>query len=287
MKSSISARLESRPARRSALLSLLLPVWLVLGEVAVSAFPPALHHLIYGRVRDEWGEPLSDPKAEVILETAAGIKIKATVLRGREPGVNFALKIPMDAGLTADAYQATALRPLVPFKIRVRIGVVDYLPIQMQSNYAKLGLPGQKTRLDLTLGEDVDGDGLPDAWERAINPDFTKVNPGDDSDHDGMSNADEYFAGTYAFDAGHTFELKIAGVLDGAPLLSFTAIRGRSYSVEGSSDLKDWHPVSFTVPAEKTGPLETYASTDVRVVTVAVAGSPGNGTPGFFRLVAH
>ena len=31
----------------------------------------------------------------------------------------------------------------------------------------ELGKPSETTRLDLTLGEDSDGDGLPDAWERA------------------------------------------------------------------------------------------------------------------------
>ena len=92
----------------------------------------------------------------------------------------------MAAGLTADAYKPTALSPLVPFKIYVRIGQVNYLPIQMKGNYAELGQPSGRTRLDLTLGEDLDGDGLPDAWERAIlallgpGKGLGDVNPNDD-----------------------------------------------------------------------------------------------------------
>ena len=265
----------------------LLAAGLLLSGLPASSFPPALHHLIYGTVRDEWGAPLSGPDTQIILETAAGVKNSTTLVNGREPGVNYALKIPMDAGLTAEAYLATALRPQVPFKVRVRIGKTDYLPIQMQASYAKLGRPGQKTRLDLTLGEDADGDGLPDAWERAINPDITQVNPGDDSDHDRMSNQAEYLAGTYAFDAGHTFELQIGGLLGGAPLLSFTAIRGRSYSVEGSTDLADWQPVRFTIPGQSAEALQSYSASDVREVTVLVTGPPGTQALTFFRLVVR
>lgn len=260
---------------------------LVLSGMGAFAFPPALHHVIYGTLLDEWGALPSDPDIQIIFETATGVRISTTIIQGREPGVNYAIKIPMDAGLTADAYQPTALRPQVPFKVRVRIGKSDYYPIQMQASYAKLGRPGQKTRLDLTLGEDTDGDGLPDAWERAIDPDITQVKPDGDSDADGMSNRDEYLAGTYAFDGGHTFDLKISGLLDGAPLLSFTAIRGRSYSVEGSTDLKDWQPASFIVPGQDAEPRHAFSSSDVQVVTVAVSGVPDTHAPAFFRLVVR
>ena len=38
----------------------------------------------------------------------------------------------------------------------------------MRGDYSALGRPGESTRIDLTLGEDRDGDGLPDAWERTL-----------------------------------------------------------------------------------------------------------------------
>jgi hypothetical protein len=38
----------------------------------------------------------------------------------------------------------------------------------MKGDLSKLGEPGKRTHLDLTLGEDLDGDGIPDAWERAL-----------------------------------------------------------------------------------------------------------------------
>ncbi len=58
----------------------------------------------------------------------------------------------MDAGLTPDNYRPTALRPSVSFRMKVLIGGVTYLPIEMRANYANLGKPAQSTRIDLTLG---------------------------------------------------------------------------------------------------------------------------------------
>src|SRR5260370_18497252 len=82
--------------------------------------------------------------------------------------MNFQREVPMDAGLTADPYEPEALMASAPFKIYVVIGVTTNLPIQMTGNYSLLGQPGQQTRIDLTLGVDSNGDGIPDAWEIAF-----------------------------------------------------------------------------------------------------------------------
>jgi hypothetical protein len=47
-------------------------------------------------------------------------------------------------------------------------GATTNLPIQMTGNLALLGLPGQRTRLDITLGVNANGNGIPDAWEHAF-----------------------------------------------------------------------------------------------------------------------
>ena len=121
----------------------------------------------------------------------------------------------------------------------------------MVGDSKRLGKPAQSTRLDLTLGEDADGDGIPDAWERALisalggNATLADINASGDLDGDGHSNLDEYLAGTYAFDPHDGFSLKLAMDKSGRPIIEFLAIRGRSYSIETSSDLKTWTPVSF------------------------------------------
>src|SRR5437868_5129267 len=91
---------------------------------SVLAFPPAPHHLIFGMVRDELGDPIADATAQLIFETSGGVKITTTISYKGEPGQNYTLEVPMDSGITADAYMPTAMRPTVPFKIKVRIGNV-------------------------------------------------------------------------------------------------------------------------------------------------------------------
>ena len=242
----------------------------------ISAYPPAPDHVFYGQVRDELGNPLSLRTAEVYLETTAGVQIKTQISPGLEPGVNYRLSVPMDSGLTSDQYAPTALRPAVPFKMWVRLNGVTYLPIEMKLTAATLGRPGERTHLDLTLGEDLDGDGLPDAWERAmmaalgLNMSLADFKPKDDSDHDGLVNIDEYNAGTYASDPKDGFSLKIAGYNRGAPVLEFLAIRGRSYAILGSQNLTDWTPVAFRMSGASEPVAMDYYASDVRTMRMEV-----------------
>lgn len=265
-------------------LALLLGAGLV--ERPVQAYPPAPFHLFYGMLRDEYGTPINVTGAEVILETSSGVKIQTTVNPGIESGANYRLEVPMDAGLTAAPYQPTALRPLVPFRIKVRIGGDTYLPIEMVGNYANLGQPGQRTRLNLTLGEDKDGDGLPDAWERLVNSDITQVKPGADAGN-GLTYLETYYAGTYMVDPKNGFTLSILDFNKGAPLLEFLAVNGRTYTVLGSRDLKTWNVVSFHVPAEgPNAPVRRSFQTDsVKTVRVEVSSEEVELPLAYFRLM--
>ncbi len=263
---------------------------LLLIPSALVAFPPAPDHVFFGTVRDEWGNPLNT-RAEIILESAAGVKVTSRVIPGLAPGSNYELKTPMDAGLTSDPYQPTAMRPTTPFKIRVRIGQTDYLPVEMSGDFARLGQPGVRTRLDLTLGEDSDRDGLPDAWERMLiaaggaNLTLADINGDDDFDRDGLTNAQEYRSGTYAFDPDHGFSLEVVGMDENRPLLEFLAIRGRTYTIDSSGDLKQWQTVQFQLTTdENESPVrENYQANDVRQLRVKVANAPDQGIR-FYRL---
>ena len=270
-------------------------VLLIFGWITASAlsFPPTPHHTIYGIVRDEMGNPLAVEGAEVILETLAGMQIKAAVSLNLGPGMNYRIRVPMDAGLTSDNYKPNALRPTVAFRIKVKIGQVVYLPIELKGNYANLGKPAQNTHLDLTLGEDSDGDGLPDAWERALiqmsggNLTLKDIQGNLDSDGDGLTNSQEYQIGTYAFDSKDGLRIDVSGMSKGRPMLAFTVIYGRTYVIEGSSDLQTWTPVLFRITEE--GPiLSSYVARDVRLIHAVVA-DPLNGKDQFqfFRLVVQ
>lgn len=255
-----------------------------------AAFPPAPDHTIFGQVRNEFGDPIHVVGGKVELVTDSGIRIKTSLVPNLGIAQNYRLSVPMDAGLIAEPYKATALKPDVPFRLSVTLDGVTYLPIEMAADFKSLGLPGRETRIDLTLGEDLDGDGLPDAWERALLKDgqgIADINPNDDADGDGISNLNEYLAGTYAFDSEDGFSLEIAGFNNGAPILKFLALRGRTYSVLGSVDLTSWRDIAFTFPSDGEDALErsAYLSDDVSEMAIRVPKTGGQADCRFFKLM--
>ncbi len=265
----------STPALRVAALGVLIFSFAFF-LLPAGAFPPAPSHRIYGLVRDEYGEPLTTTGAQIIFESLTGVTITGSIVPGLEPGVNYRLDLPMDSGIAPDSYKATALKPTLGFRLKVKIGQVTYLPIQMAGNYATLGQPAGSTRIDLTLGEDSDNDGLPDAWERLLiamlggNLTLADIRPNDDSDHDGISNINEYYAGTYAFDPADGFRLNLVPRTNGVPLLEFTVVNPRTYTLYSSTNLANWTPATFKIPAN--GPSETpranFNATDIRILQI-------------------
>jgi hypothetical protein len=201
------------------------------------------------------------------------------------------LEVPMDAGITAERYKPSAMRPNVPFVLRVQIGRRVYLPIELVGDLSEMGEPGKSTRLDLTLGEDSDGDGLPDAWERQLIQSLDEltslsdVNAGDDSDGDGLSNLDEYISGNYAYDDKDGFSLKLKRVDEGKAVLEFLALRGRSYRVVSSNDLENWLPVEFgLVEDDEENRFDVFQSDNVEPVEIVVMESESHATGRYFKL---
>jgi hypothetical protein len=259
---------------------------------AAVAFPPLPHHTVYGLVRDEFGNPLTASGTELILDTLSGTSLSTSVVAGLEAGVNYRINVPVDAGLTDDLYRPTALRPTAPFRIRVKIAGRTYVPLEMKANMAQLGQPAQSSRVDLTLGEDTDGDGLPDAWERSViaagklGVSLSGLNPNDRLNGNPLSVLQAYIAGTYAWDPKDGFRVDIVQFEGLNPVLEFLALRGRSYSVIGSDDLATWVPVPVQVQgASASGTVSFYQSSQLKQVRVAVPADPGKAPPKFFKLL--
>jgi hypothetical protein len=88
----------------------------------------------------------------------------------------------------------------------------------------------------LTVLTDTDGDGMPDPWE--ITYSFNHQNGGDasgDADSDGLTNLEEYRAGTNPRDAQDF--LKIESIesemaVNGTTRVSFLAVSNRTYTIE-------------------------------------------------------
>ena len=267
----------------------LLLLTLVLVPMA-SAFPPAPHHTLYGLVRNEQGTPLSTGDATIILNGPNGEVIRGPVDDGLARGINYTLRVPMDGNRTAQLYSPTAMTPATTFTIQVLIGSTSYLPIQMQGTLPALGDIAGSTRLDLTLGVDSDGDGIPDAWEQDMidfDPDdnlrtLADVRPGDDFDGDGLSNLMEYLAGTYAFDRLDGLNLTLKEVVDQVARLEFLIVRGHTYSIQSSVDAVHWAEQRFSLNANGSSAVSAHRADSVTILNVYV---PVGDTPtAFFKL---
>lgn len=251
---------------------------LLVAASPILAFPPAPYHVIYGQVRDEYGQPLTLSSAQIIFSVnePIGIQVISHINPDLEPGVNYRLTLAMDSGARPDLYKSTALMPTVPFRLHVMMGGVTNLPIGLFANItntALLGQPAQSTRIDLILGKDEDGDGLPDAWQQLLRDllgNGTATGPDDDADGDGIRNLDEYLAGTYAFDPENGFRLELVPGANGELLLEFMVISPRTYTLLRSTDLKTWTPTDFRIPA--LGPdapiIPNYRAADIHILQI-------------------
>lgn len=213
--------------------------------------PPCV---FYGQARDEYGIPYVRD-AEVILRVEGRVCSRWPILGTLAAGVNFKLPLALDDG-TAAPYASYAAHPgqTVTISVRTQGGERSI----METRALAVGQAGDLIGIYVTCGTSANGDGLPDAWKQMLVDysggaltNIAQVRPGDDFDGDGVSNLDEYRAGTYAFLKDDYLKVaELAGLPNGKVRLRFLTTRGISYRIYAASQAgadAAWHPVPLTL----------------------------------------
>jgi hypothetical protein len=234
-------------------------LWFLGASLSALAFPPAPYHVIYGLVRDQYGTPIQNTQVKVLLTTPTGTTHTTTIDPGLAVGVNYELRVPMDSVVATDLYQTDALVTGNDYTLRVIVGNVTNVPIEVSTNYFQLGQPAQLTEINLTLGVDSNHDGIPDAWELAFlasigsNLALSNLNAGLVLTGDGRTLWQQYLLATTLSNTDNPFAVRMVSQNGGQPVLEFPTTTGRSYTVLGSTNLQSWSPLQFQLVSEGPG----------------------------------
>jgi hypothetical protein len=256
---------------------------------AAQGYPPAPDGVIYGLVKDQYGQPLANPADQVILQTPSGVQVVANIQPNLAIGVNYAVQVPMDAGSISPPYVSNALTVGTQYKLYVVVGATTNLPLEMTGPYSILAAPSQRTVQNLNLGSDANGDGIPDAWETAflaslgLNLALSNINANADYPHDGHSLRQEFLLGNYPYRT-NAFSVSVVSLNAGSAVLAFTTAAGRTYTATGSPDLVNWAPLSFAIPAVGTNLQTSFYSTSIQTLQIQTVQPPSVPQFQFFRL---
>jgi hypothetical protein len=243
-------------------------------------------------VRDQVGQTVTAEGAKIIL-LKGGVEVGSTPIITNLIDRNYELNVRIDQSIAGTApYTAKAIPANGLFSLAVDIDGSLFYPIEVSGNLTA-GKGGERVRLDLNLGEDADGDGLPDIWEQwqlyqaGILPDqngawdLSLIDKNGDFDGDGQSNLFEYISGTFAGDATENFNLVIKEKLPASVRFEFFAITGKAYTIESTLDMKTWTQVPFAVGSPDVFGAG-YRASDVGIVSAF--SMPRSSNTEFFRL---
>lgn len=246
----------------------------------VLAYPPAPGAQFYGTVRDSFGNEIIARNSWIIFKVGDAEIARAEIRGGFRPDENFRVMLPIDMGV-GELYNAQATVAGVSFTIEAQIAGVTYPVYGIRPRIASIPAPGEASRLDFTIGEDTDDDGIPDLWELwqlerhgilAGDERYSLDSIGDgDYDKDGLDDYREYLAGTFAFVFVETIPIEFKR-FDADRWLLFEIIEagGFSYQVEASSDLIAWDVIDVALDGEREQLVPSWDAAETSIRTVEV-----------------
>lgn len=263
---------------------LLVGLLCVFGIATVSASTKRPSVIVYGMVRDSFGIRL--PQDSAMVGAFLGTNETArTTIRPLLAGANYRFDVNVSDPLTAGLKE---IKPGDLVSIRVRVGGVLQPTIGNSTFIAQGDGPG--VNINLILGVDSDGDGLPDDWEWLMIANsggqvsnLSQVGPGRDLDGDGVPDDQEFWNGTFAFLPDDLLRLaNLTRHANGRMSFRFLPIEGVSYVVEVSPDLDNPTWTTCPISLTETGALVAGPVTGgTQFVTLFV--EPGPPTR-FWRL---
>jgi hypothetical protein len=267
--------------------------WLL--SLTAHAFPPSPGFTLHGTVRDEYGWAVDAEDAVVRFRhaTSGAVIAEGRISAGGQITENYRVALPLDHQRTGVPYRPGAAAADTAFSIEAVINGVLYFPIPLLTAAVPAAGAGEFYQLDLVLGEDSDGDGLPDLWEQwqleAAGLDMAAIElitGSGDLDGDGASNLDEFIAGTFALLADDVLTLKFLSIGEQWSTLQFLAVVDKTYVLERSADMQSWETAPFGLWAERTELKSDWKAPDTVQQTIQTP-QGATGQRWFYKLTVQ